>query len=219
MRSRVTLAERLQTVDGFSAVARPGRAARTRGPAPRLTHVRTLADVSDDSGRKYVIPDDPSDRPVRTRRAVRVIVVGPDDRVLLFEDSDPGIPGVTWWVTPGGGMDPGESERATAVREMAEETGYLLDEAALVGPLATRYAVHGYSDQILDQQEPFYLAVVSAFEIDISAHTEEEKFTLQGHRWLRCTGGDQSRRQCQCSETRARNRGVHGLAPENRRRC
>jgi 8-oxo-dGTP pyrophosphatase MutT (NUDIX family) len=139
--------------------------------------------VSDDSGRKYVIPDDPSDRPVRTRRAVRVIVVGPDDRVLLFEDSDPGIPGVTWWVTPGGGMDPGESERTTAVREMAEETGYVLEESELVGPLATRYAVHGYSDQVLEQQETFYLVRVSAFEIDISAHTEEEQITLQGHRW------------------------------------
>lgn len=150
---------------------------------PHGSHLRTLADVSDDSGRKYVIPDDPADRPVRTRRAVRIIVVGPDDRVLLFEDSDPGIPGVTWWVTPGGGMDPGESERTTAVREMAEETGYALEESALVGPLATRYAVHGYSDQVLEQQESFYLVRVTAFEIDVSAHTEEEQITLQGHRW------------------------------------
>ena len=112
-----------------------------------------------------------------------MIVVGPDDRVLLFEDSDPGIAGVTWWVTPGGGMDPGETERSTAVREMAEETGYVLAEADLVGPLATRYAVHGYSDQVLEQQESFYLVRVAAFEIDISAHTEEEQITLQGHRW------------------------------------
>lgn len=139
--------------------------------------------MSSDSGRKYVIPDDPADRPVRTRRAVRVIVVDRDDRVLLFEDSDPGLGGVTWWVTPGGGMDPGETERQTAVRELAEETGYVLAEDELVGPLATRQAVHGYSDQVLEQQETFYLARVSAFEIDTSAHTEEEQITLQGHRW------------------------------------
>lgn len=139
--------------------------------------------MSEESGRKYVIPDDPADRPVRTRRAVRVIVVGPDDTVLLFEDSDPGLPGVTWWVTPGGGMDPGESERRTAVREVAEETGHLLAEHDLVGPLATRFAVHGYTDQILEQHETFYLARVDAFEIDVSAHTEEEQITLQGHRW------------------------------------
>lgn len=144
----------------------------------------TYADaVTSDNGRTYAIPDDPGDRPVRTRRAVRVIVVGPDNRVLLFEDSDPGIEGLTWWVTPGGGMDPGETERQTAVREVAEETGYALTEEDLVGPLATRYAVHGYSDQVLEQHESFYLARVDLFEIDISAHTEEEQITLQGHRW------------------------------------
>lgn len=139
--------------------------------------------MSSDSGRKYVIPDQPEDRPIRTRRAVRVIVVGPDDRVLLFEDSDPGIADLTWWVTPGGGMDPGESERETAVREVAEETGHRLVEADLVGPLATRFAVHGYSDQVLEQHESFYLARVQELEIDISGHTEEEQITLQGHRW------------------------------------
>lgn len=145
--------------------------------------LRTLTHVSEDIGRKFEIPDDPRDRLRRIRRAVRVILVDDRDRLLLFEDSDPGVPGVTWWATPGGGMDPGETERQTAVREVAEETGCVLREEDLVGPLARRRAVHGYSDQILDQDEPFYLAVVSAFEIDISAHTEEEKFTLQGHRW------------------------------------
>lgn len=139
--------------------------------------------MSEDSGRRYVIPDDPADRPVRTRRAVRLIVVDPDERVLLFEDSDPGLAGVTWWVTPGGGMDPGESERQTAVRELAEETGHRAAEGDLVGPLAVRYAVHGYSDQVLEQRESFYLVRVPAFEIDVSAHTEEEQITLQGHRW------------------------------------
>lgn len=113
-----------------------------------------------------------------------MIVAGPDERLLLFEDSDPGIAGVTWWVTPGGGMDPGESEREAAVREVAEETGYRLSEGDLLGPLATRYAVHGYSDQVLEQHEAFYLARVPAtFEIDTTAHTEEEQITLQSHRW------------------------------------
>lgn len=144
---------------------------------------RTLTDVSEDIGRRYVIPDDPRDRQRRTRRAVRVLLVDDRERMLLFEDSDPGVPGVTWWATTGGGMDLGETERQTAVREVAEETGCVLREEDLIGPLAHRRAVHGYSDQILEQEEPFFLAVVPAFEIDISAHTEEERFTLQGHRW------------------------------------
>jgi 8-oxo-dGTP pyrophosphatase MutT (NUDIX family) len=156
---------------------------RPGGPIRPPKAIRTMTVVSEDIGRSYEIPEDPAARPRRRRRAVRVIVIGPDGRVLLFEDSDPGIPGVTWWVTPGGGMDPGETERQTAVREVAEETGYLLTEDDLVGPLATRYAVHGYSDQVLEQDESFYLARVDAFEIDTTAHTAEEQITLQGHRW------------------------------------
>ncbi len=148
-----------------------------------LDPLRTLSGMSTESGRSFAIPDDPADRPIRRRRAVRVIVVGPDDRVLLFEDSDPGMPGIRWWVTPGGGIDLGETEREAAVREMAEETGYALAEDALVGPLATRYAVHGYTDQILEQHESFYLAQVSSFQVDVAGHTVDEQVTLLGHRW------------------------------------
>lgn len=145
--------------------------------------LRTLSGMSTESGRSFAIPDDPADRPIRRRRAVRVIVVSPDDRVLLFEDSDPGMPGIRWWVTPGGGIDPGETEREAAVREMAEETGYALAEEALIGPLASRYAVHGYTDQVLEQHEAFYLARVSSFQVDVAGHTVDEQVTLLGHRW------------------------------------
>lgn len=152
------------------------------GPGPIRT-VRTLTNVTEDIGRKFEIPDDPGQRQRRTRQAVRVIIVDALDRTLLFEDSDPGVDGVTWWVTPGGGMDPGETQRQTAVREVAEETGYQLREEDLIGPLATRRAIHGYSDQILEQDETFFLSRVDQFELDTSAHTVEEQLTLVGHRW------------------------------------
>jgi len=41
-----------------------------------------------------------------------------DDKVLLIQRRD-----IPVWVLPGGGIDPGESPEAAAVREMAEETG------------------------------------------------------------------------------------------------
>lgn len=182
--------QRRQTVEpdlsGFPLPVRRhgGQAGRDRdGHGPHLRRVPYADAVSTEIGRSFAIPDDPADRPVRRRRAVRLIVVGPDDRVLLFEDSDPGISGLTWWVTPGGGIDPGETERQTAVREMAEETGYVLSEDSLIGPLATRYAVHGYTDQVLEQHESFYLARVQTFEVDVAGHTVDEQVTLQGHRW------------------------------------
>ncbi|WP_392508153.1 NUDIX hydrolase [Naumannella halotolerans] len=123
------------------------------------------------------------ERPRKTRSAVRLIVLSDDDRVLLLQDSDPGIAEVTWWVTPGGGIDPGENELQTGVRELAEETGWQAAESDLIGPVARRRVVHGYSDEILDQHEAFYLIRTPAFTVDIAGHTPEEQLTLQGNRW------------------------------------
>ena len=132
--------------------------------------------------RSYVPKDDPADRPRTTRATVRVILID-HDKTLLFEDSDPGIPDSHWWVTPGGGVDEDESQQQAAIREVREETGYELTEADLLGPIAIRHVVHGYSDQVIEQDEAFFLAMVSPFEVDVSAHTEDERLTLLQYRW------------------------------------
>jgi len=128
-------------------------------------------------------PVAPAERPRKSRATVRVILVDRTERTLLFEDSDPGVPGATWWMTPGGGVDPGESEAETAVREVAEETGCAITAADLVGPVGRRHVVHGYSDQVIEQDEVFYAARVDGFEVDVSAHTEDEQLTILRHRW------------------------------------
>lgn len=138
--------------------------------------------ASSDTERSYVPFADPADRPRKSRATVRVIMIE-NDRTLLFEDSDPGVPGTSWWTTPGGGVDEGESEAHAAIREVAEETGYRLAESELLGPIAVRHVVHGYSDLVIEQDESFFLAMVSPFEVDFSAHTPDERLTLLGHRW------------------------------------
>lgn len=102
----------------------------------------------------------------------------------MFADTDPGIPGSRWWLTPGGGIDPGESEVEAAVRELAEETGLSVAPERLLGPVARRTVVHGFSDQILTQTEAFFVLHHPGFEVDTSGHTADEQITLDGHAWL-----------------------------------
>ena len=137
---------------------------------------------SAETERSYIPVEHPADRPRTMRETVRVILID-HDRTLLFEDSDPGVPDARWWVTPGGGVDPEETPQQAAIREVAEETGYRLSQDDLRGPIAVRHVVHGYSDQVIEQDESFYLAMVAPFEVDTSAHTADERLPLQQHRW------------------------------------
>ncbi|MDQ2845308.1 MAG: NUDIX domain-containing protein [Actinomycetota bacterium] len=123
------------------------------------------------------------ERPVRIRRTARVLMVDDRDRLLLFADSDPGLPGSSWWITTGGGVEPGESDRAAAIREVAEETGAVVMDADLIGPIAVRHAVHGYTDVIVEQGEVYFGVRVPAFEVSTAGHTAEERLTMTTHRW------------------------------------
>jgi len=93
--------------------------------------------------------------PFRERRAARVVLLDPDECVLLMRYDD-APPNGTHWSTPGGGLNDGEDYPAAAVRELAEETGW--SDVALLGEVMRRSFDMAYGDQIVHQVERLYLA-------------------------------------------------------------
>jgi 8-oxo-dGTP pyrophosphatase MutT (NUDIX family) len=129
------------------------------------------------------VPVPPHERPRRRRRTARVLLIDDRDRVLLFADTDPGLPESRWWMTPGGGVDSGETELEAAVRELEEETGLQVGPDALLGPTLVRPVWHGYTDVVIDQEDVWFACWVPAFEVSHAGHTEEERLTMGTHRW------------------------------------
>ena len=86
-----------------------------------------------------------------------MIVLDPDDRVLLFRYDD-GPPNGRHWCTPGGGLSGGEDYAAGARRELAEETGWT--DVPLGGEVYEWTRVIEHADAIVRQHERFFLARV-----------------------------------------------------------
>jgi 8-oxo-dGTP pyrophosphatase MutT (NUDIX family) len=116
------------------------------------------------------------------RTGGRVLVVDSNDRVLLLRGTDPADPAAgTWWFTPGGGLDPGETPEQGALRELAEETGLVLD--GLGSPVWVRTAVFDFMGQGYRQAETFFLARITQHEVDFSGFTEIERDAVHEFRW------------------------------------
>ncbi len=129
---------------------------------------------------------------VLERDAARAIVLaGPRgaQQVLMVRGHDVDQPERSWWFTPGGGIEAGESSLAAAAREVAEESGLVLDAASLLGPVFTRRAVFDFFARTCRQDETFYLAELSQHpdalgELADAGWTDVERATLDELAWF-----------------------------------
>ena len=118
------------------------------------------------------------------RRAARVLLVDARSRVLLFHGCDPADAAAgSWWFTPGGGLDPGESPAEGAARELAEETGLVVAAERLGPPVHARTASFRFAGGAYRQTEDYFLLRVDAHDVDTAGFSALEVSSVLGHHW------------------------------------
>jgi len=117
------------------------------------------------------------------RVAVRVLLLDPASRVLLFEGRDLSDSSDTlrWWFTAGGGTEHSKTLIEAAEREVREETGHT--GLNLVGPLHRRefdFLNHG---ELQHQIEHFFAARTVDLEVRVQGWTDLERRAVTSWRW------------------------------------
>jgi len=123
---------------------------------------------------------------VKHRPTSRVLLINGNNEVFLLKthfDPEVGLP--PRWLTPGGGLDAGETTLEAAVRELREETGMVVSQEQLGEPIletkgrwdwADGISFHTYTDTI-------YELHVDQFNPDTSGFTQEELRDVLEYRW------------------------------------
>ena len=123
---------------------------------------------------------------VKHRETARIMLIDELNRVFLLKthfDPEVGLP--PRWLTPGGGIDTGESTFDAAVRELYEETGMSVHPEVLGEPVLVASGRWDWSDGLNfhTYTDTIYELRVQNFEPDTSGFTQDELRDILEYRW------------------------------------
>ncbi|MFI9647939.1 NUDIX hydrolase [Streptomyces sp. NPDC052040] len=118
------------------------------------------------------------------RKVARVVLLDPQDRILLLHGHEPDDPADDWWFTPGGGVEGDETRALAARRELAEETG--ITDVELGPVLWRRLCSFPFAGRRWTQDEWYYLARTTRTDVAAQGLTELERRSVAGARWWTC---------------------------------
>jgi 8-oxo-dGTP pyrophosphatase MutT (NUDIX family) len=111
-----------------------------------------------------------------------VILLNSRDEVLLLRGSDPHLPEAgTWWLTPGGGCNDGETLAQTARRELFEETGARVDDLGSV--IFSRSAAFDFNGNHYEQDEWYFIGRIDNLEPSFAGFETHEIASIDAWRW------------------------------------
>jgi len=118
---------------------------------------------------------------MRKRRAARVLLFDPTGDILLIRCAVPrGDEDVVFWLTPGGEIEPGESEIDAAHREIREELGLNL---ALEGPIRIDANSFLHQGEMLDNTDFYFRASCEREAPQLIGITPGELEMMKEIRW------------------------------------